>query len=362
MKIKEITMLNFRLYEYAQFRFSDKVNIIVGNNGQGKTTVLEAIALFALGKSMRAKYDKEMIKFEQINAQLRLNLSNGDRKENLAIIVTEKGKQISVNKIKKGSLSDLIGKFQMVMFTPDDLTIIKNGPDVRRKFLNQYMAQLSSDYIDELKQYKHLLLQRNLLLKQRLNNAISIWDESLSKIGAKIVYRRQQFIQQIQNLIQNRYFEISASQEILSIHYKASIQGLTIDDLANHLSDDLAKNLIKDKEKGYTSVGPHRDDLEISINNISASRFASQGQIRTAVLAMKIALIDHFYNINHNYPVLLLDDVLSELDIYRRQALISLIMKTQTIMTVATQQDHGEMMNTAERVLEVSHGIIKNIK
>lgn len=360
MKINELVLFNFRLFEYSLFQFNDGLNIITGANGQGKTSILEALALFALGKSVRAKQDIDLIRFGQTAAQLRINIKDNEHMEQLAIKITDKGKQIAINQIRKSNITDLIGKFHMVLFTPDDLEIIKGGPDERRKFMNQYLVQLSNDYIQELRTYQRLLNQRNLLLKQRQYNTIPTWDESLSKSGAKIIHERLFFSSQINLSASTRYQQLTNEDDYLEIKYRPSVQGQSQSDITNELAEGLKRNLAKDKEKGFTSIGPHRDDISINIAGKPASRFASQGQIRSAILAIKIALMDYFKGIIGEYPVMLLDDVFSELDEFRQSSLIDMIKNTQTIMTIAQLNSlKGNELDTS-RIFEVAHGIIKS--
>ena len=360
MKISELVLFNFRLFEYCQFSFVDGINVITGANGQGKTSVLEAIALFALGKSVRARQDGDVIQFGQPSAQLRIGIKGKNQINQLAVKITDKGKQIAVNHVRKGSIMDLIGKFQMVLFTPDDLDMIKGSPDGRRKFLNQYMAQIPGDLIQNVRTYQRLLIQRNLLLKQRQFSAVPTWDESLSEIGAKITYDRGIFVEKISDFAKRRYQQLATDEEVLDILYRPSVEGITLSDIAKQMAEGLMKNFAKDKEKGFTSIGPHRDELIFSIEDRPAARYASQGQIRSAVLAVKIALMDYFQTMTGEYPVLLLDDVLSELDAHRRSALMGMIQKTQTIMTVSDWRDVQGINGETGRIFEVAHGIIKN--
>lgn len=362
MKINELILYNFRIFEYTQLQFDDKINIITGENGQGKTSILEALALFALGKSVRAKQDQDLIRFGQTAAQLRLNLISKGNHEQLAVKITEKGKQIAVNQVRKNNITDLIGKFQMVLFTPDDLEIIKNGPDQRRKFINQHMVQLSGEYVKELRTYQRLLNQRNLLLKQRQYSAIPMWDERLSKSGAKITYDRKLFINKVSQLASVRYQQLAGEHEHLQMTYRSSSDGETFETISGELEERLRKNLIKDKEKGFTSVGPHRDDVSFEIDGRPAARFASQGQIRSAILAVKLSLMDHFKDKLGQFPVLLLDDVLSELDEKRQNSLLNMINQTQTMMTVSQPGIIQGNDWAVKRIFEVGHGIIKDVR
>ena len=357
MKITDLLLFNFRIFEYSQVEFSDGINVIAGANGQGKTSILEALSLFALGKSLRAKQDTDLIRFGQDAAQLRLNLHRS-QPEQLAIKIMQKGKQIAVNQVRKNSISELIGRFQMVLFTPDDLDMIKSGPEERRKFMNQYMVQLSGDYIQELRTYQRLLNQRNTLLKQRQYDTIPTWDESLSKSGARIVFERNLFIKKINQFATQRYHQLSGQGERLTLNYHSTVDGETMTDITNQLEEGLKRNLAKDKEKGYTSIGPHRDEMIINLEDRPAARFASQGQIRSAVLAIKFSIMDFFKDAIGEYPVLLLDDVLSELDERRQSALLDMIHHTQTIMTVSQSSGMQGKDWGVSRLFNVAHGII----
>lgn len=358
MKINNLILFNFRSYEYTQVEFGEQTNVIFGFNGQGKTSLLEAIALFALGKSMKSHQDKDMIRFGQEVAQLRLMIQTQGSVDQLAMKISAKGKQILINQVKKKSLTELIGKLRVILFTPDDLAMIKDGPETRRKFVNQYLAQISPDYIKNLREYNQLLNQRNQLLKQNQVSAIPTWDESLSRTGIKIIMARKEFLNRIQALAKERYYEIANAEDELTLTYKPAINAEQPDKLIHIMMEQLRNSLLKDLEKGYTSIGPHRDDINFEINQMSASRFASQGQIRTAVLATKFAILDYFYESIGDYPILLLDDVMSELDDRRRKALFALMKKTQTIMTTSNDRDLIELQTCS--LFEVAHGIIKN--
>ncbi len=360
MTITDLLLFNFRIFEYSQIQFDDGINVIAGAKWQGKTSILEALALFALGKSVRAKQDMDLIRFGQDAAQLRLNLLSKSQHEQLAIKVMQKGKQIAVNQVRKNSISDLIGKFQMVLFTPDDLEMVKGGPEERRRFMNQYMVQLSVNFIQELRTYQRLLNQRNILLKKHQYDAIPTWDESLSKSGAKIIFERGLFIRKINEFAIERYRQLSGQEEQLTLNYRPTVDGHSLSDITSQLEEGLKRNLAKDKEKGYTSIGPHRDDIVISIENRPAARFASQGQIRSAVLSMKFSIMDYFKNVIGEYPVLLLDDVLSELDERRQSALIDMVHQTQTIMTISQSSGMQGDEWGASRFFKVAHGIITN--
>lgn len=362
MMIRQLDMQNFRTYPYASICFTDRLNIIVGNNAEGKTSVLEALALFAYGRSLRAKQDKDTIRFSTSEARLRITLQRDEKQIEMAMKITEQGKQVTINRVPKKNLSEFLGHVYTVTFTPDDLQIIKEGPDVRRHFLTMSMAQYMPDLINHLHAYNQLLTQRNQLMKMRQLDTLDIWDQKMSVEGAHITFLRKKFIEQLSQFSAERYHNLThssvQSSEQLHIVYKASCNGHTVEEFTEKLYDALQRSIPTDLQRGFTTVGPHRDDLQILIGDRLAVRFASQGQQRTAVLSLKLALVDLIHSATGQYPVLLLDDVLSELDTVRQEHLFSLLDKTQTILTAAHIERLKDLAIPPSKVFRVSHGII----
>lgn len=326
MYIKNIKIKNFRNYEYQEVNFGDKINIFYGENAQGKTNILEAIFLCSFGKSFRTKKEKELIKKEEDFAKVQIEYQKKDREGKIDINLSDK-KQIRINDVKIKKLSELLGNINIVIFTPDDINILKNGPSARRRFLDMMIGQLRTNYVYNLNMYLKTLEQRNNYLKQRnINNEmLDIWDEKLADYGHKIYNYRFEFIERIKEQIGAIHNEIT--NEEISIIYKSDS-----DDVVEY-KKRLHKNREIDKIKGYTSVGIHRDDFKIMINGEDVSVFGSQGQNRTAVLSLKLAELKVIYNDIEEYPILLLDDFMSELDEKRVSNFLNKIKNIQVIIT-----------------------------
>ncbi len=361
MKIIRLDLMNFRRFEYSQIAFSSGLNIIVGNNASGKTTILESISMFALGRSLRTRFDKELIRFGQPEAQLRIKLqtihnSNSD----MAIRISGKGKQIAVNGVSKKHVSEILGHLYIVSFTPETLQLIKAGPEERRRFLNVAMAQCVQGYADVLRSYHHILQQRNHLLRMRQTESLSTWDEQLSELGARIISERQRFSRELAAGARTLYESLADSSDHLSIQYRTQCSGESSVAVQQSLASLLARHAQSDVMRGYTTVGPHRDDLQVLIDDHQAAKYASQGQIRTAALAMQLSLIAYIETHTGESPVILLDDVLSELDEHRQKQLLNFVDKTQAIITTAHQSSISWNQLQSVKVIRVDRGIISN--
>ena len=342
MYIKKLKIKNFRNYKEQEINFSDKLNIFYGENAQGKTNILESIFLSAFGKSFRTKKEKEMIKKGEDFTKVEVYYQKKDREGKIEVNLSDK-KQISINGVKIKKLSELLGNINIVIFTPDDINILKNGPAARRRFLDMMIGQLRTNYVYNLNMYLKTLEQRNNYLKQRnINNEmLDIWDEKLSDYGYKIYKYRKEFIEKIIEQIGDIHSEIT--DEKISITYKSDC--INIEEYKKHL----LRNREIDKIKGYTSVGIHRDDFKILINDEDVNVFGSQGQNRTAILSLKLAELKVIYNDIEEYPVLLLDDFMSELDEKRISNFLNKIKDIQVIITCT-------------RNIEIKNSISYNVK
>ena len=348
MYLKKIKIKNFRNYENQQIEFGEKLNIFYGQNAQGKTNMLEAIFVCAFGKSFRAKRDYELIKKDHDFAKIEIEFQKKDRDGKIKINLSNK-KQISVNEIKIKKLSELLGNINLVTFTPDDISIIKSGPSGRRRFLDMMIGQLRTNYIYNLNMYIKTLDQRNNYLKQNNINEdmLEIWDEKLSDYGEKVYKYRNEFIEKIKKEIIEIHKEIT--EEKINIIYKSDCNDI------NEYKKHLKKNRKIDKIKGYTSVGIHRDDFKILINGEEVNIYGSQGQNRTAILSLKLAELKVIYNDIEEYPILLLDDFMSELDELRRKNFLENIKDTQVIITCTKNIE-----NKNAKSFYVENGKIKN--
>ncbi len=332
MFIKNIKINNFRNYEKQEIEFGNKLNIFYGENAQGKTNILESIFLCSFGKSFRTSKEKEMIKKGKDYTKVVVEYQKKDRDGKIEINIANK-KIISVNGVKIKKLSELLGNINIVIFTPDDINILKNGPSARRRFLDMMIGQLRSSYVYNLNMYLKTLEQRNNYLKQRNinDNMLDIWDEKLTDYGFKIYNYRNEFIKKIKDEIGEIHSEIT--NEKINIIYKSDCKD--IEEFRKHL----LRNREIDKIKGYTSAGAHRDDFKIMINGEDVNVFGSQGQNRTAILSLKLAELKVIYNDIEEYPILLLDDFMSELDEKRISNFLNKIKNIQVIITCTRNID-----------------------
>lgn len=357
MNIERIDLQNFRTYSYTNLTFSPNLNILLGQNAVGKTTILEAISMFSYGRSVRAKQEKELIQFGQEQSQLRILFNQRGKHVDMAMKILQKGKQIKVNGVPKKNLSEFLGQLHVIVFSPDDLYMIKLGPEERRKFLNLNMGQFINGFVDQLRRYNQLLLQRNSLLRMRQLGPLSVWDEQLSEAGAVVLYARKLFVEIIAKRTTDIYEQLSSQRECLQMTYKTSTKGATEAEYRESLYRQLQQTATSDIEKGYTTVGPHRDDLTFHIDDRVAARFASQGQIRTIILAVKFALFDYIVEKTQELPVILLDDVFSELDVLRQEHLLTRLQGAQTILTT-TYWGNKKELGIPVKVFNIAHGIL----
>lgn len=331
MYITKIKLLNFRNYENQEILLDKNINIFYGDNAQGKTNIIESIFLCSIGKSFRTNKDKEMIKFDKNESSIYIEYKKIDREGNIKIELSDK-KNIYVNGIKIKKLSELLGKLNIVIFTPDDIQILKEGPQKRRKFLDIMISQLRPNYVHILNLYNKTLEQRNNYLKQikienKPEDMLEIWDEKLAEYGQKIFLYRNEFIEKIKEKIKKIHNDITFEKENIEIKYESNC--FDIEEYKKILKDRRKLDIIK----GFTTKGIHRDDFVIYINNEQVNIYGSQGQNRTVILSLKIAEMQVIYDEIGEYPILLLDDFMSELDKKRRKNFLENINNKQVIIT-----------------------------
>lgn len=331
MYLKEIKLTNFRNYKEQQIELDNNINIFFGENAQGKTNILEAVFLCAIGKSFRAKKEKELIKLEEKNAKIEISYEKEDRNGNIKIELNDK-KNIYFNGIKQGKLSDILGKINIVMFSPDDIEILKSGPAKRRRFLNIMISQLRPKYVYCLNMYLKTLEQRNNYLRQIANEnkseeLLEIWDEKLVEYGMQVYEYRNEFITKIKEKIGNIHNHITEEKEELKIKYISDCEN------KEKYKEELRKSRRADIERGYTSKGVHRDDIYFFINKKQVNIYGSQGQNRTVILSLKLTELEIIKDEIGEYPILLLDDFMSELDKKRRENFLKNISNTQILIT-----------------------------
>lgn len=332
MHIKEISLENFRNYEKQNIILNPDINIIYGNNAQGKTNIIEAIFLCSYGKSFRAKKDSDLIKFGKERAKVEVLYEKIDREGKITVNIDNK-KLFYINDINQKKISDIIGKINIVTFTPDDIEIIKDGPQRRRKFLDMMISSLKPNYIHLLNTYNKALEQRNNYLRQikienKSINMLDIWDETLSEYSYKIFEYRKYFIDKFSEKLEVFHNLITKSgKEEIKIKYISNGR-----DRESYL-ENLRKSRQVDIKRGFTATGIHRDDFMIYINNRPVAIFGSQGQQRTAVLTLKLCELQIVKDELNENPILLLDDFMSELDNQRRKSFLENIEGNQVIIT-----------------------------
>ena len=337
MWIKEIKINNFRNYNNEKIKLNKNINIFYGENAQGKTNIIEAIFLSSIGKSFRAKKDNEMIKLNEENAIVEIEYEKSDRDGKIKIEIGNK-KNIYLNGIKIKKLSELLGNLNIVIFTPDDINILKGGPQNRRRFLDIMISQLRPNYMHILNLYLKTIEQRNKYLRQikeehKDENLLEIWDEKLAEYAVKIYEYRKEFIEKIIKKINIIHKNITNGEEQIELEYITECN-----------NKEKYLQLLKERRKldiikGFTTKGIHRDDFVIYINKKEIKIFGSQGQNRTAMLSLKLAELQVIYDEIGEYPILLLDDFMSELDKTRRKNFLENIEGTQVIITGTEKLD-----------------------
>ena len=357
MIIKSLELSDFRNYDFLNLTFDKGTNILYGDNAQGKTNVLEAVFLSATTKSHKGSKDRDIIRFGHEEAHIRTYLE----KENLTYKVDmhlrgnkSKGIAIDGKKIKKAA--ELIGLLNVVFFAPEDLNIIKNGPSERRRFVDMELCQIDNFYLYNLNHYNKIVNQRNKLLKDihfnsDLQETLSIWDTQLISFGSKIIERRKLFIDQLNEMIVTIHKKLSGGKETLTIFYEPDVKPEDFEEICE-------KNRDRDIRLKQTTTGPHRDDFSFMIGDIDIRKFGSQGQQRTAALSLKLSEIELVKKISKDTPVLLLDDVLSELDSSRQNYLLSSIGDIHTIITCTGLDDFINNRFEINKIFKVTDGAV----
>ena len=365
MIIEELKAVNFRNYENVHLRFHPGLNIFIGNNAQGKTNLLEAIYLCAIGRSFRTNRDREMINVEKQQAyvQAKLKKKYGDVKIEVRLNTGSK-KDIKINQIYLTKMGELLGNLNVVLFSPEDLKIVKEGPSERRKFMDREISQIFTKYYYILGRYNKILRHRNKLLKNKRGKIpdLEVWNEQLAEAGAWITVYRRDFIKKINLLAKLMHRKVTRSAEILEIIYDADIKiekDDKIDRIKKNMLRELKNNVNIDMKRGLTTTGPHRDDMILKINGFDVRKYGSQGQQRTVVLSLKLAEIELIKGEVGEYPVLLLDDVMSELDLERQDCLISNLKNIQTFITT-TMMEHIKKIDQKNRIIfNISKGRVE---
>ena len=347
MYIKTLKIKDFRNYEVLDLEFDKKVNIIIGSNAQGKTNLLESIYISSLGRSFRTSKDTDMIRFgaERSIIDLVYNKDLGDMDINI-IINKDHKKTVKIDGVKIKKTSQLLDNVYIVIFSPDDLKIVKDEPEKRRKFIDKELCQIRPSYYNNLYNYKKVLLERNTYLKEMYIDPymMDIWDQQLADYGSKIMIQRNSFINEISDTSREIHKGITNNKEILSLKYDPNIEYNNNQTIQKSIFYKVLKDSFdNDMRMRTTTKGPHKDDIDFFIktddNKINVRNFGSQGQQRTAALSLKLAEIDIIKKETGEYPILLLDDVLSELDLERQEYLIKTLSFNQLFITTAEMQE-----------------------
>ena len=357
MYIESLELKNFRNYEELSIVLDPGTNILYGDNAQGKTNVLEAVYLCGTTKSHRGSKDKEMIRFEQDESHIRMMVKKDGVSHKIDMhLKKNKAKGIAIDGIPIRKAAELFGIVNLVAFSPEDLNIIKNGPSERRRFMDLELCQLNKVYLQELTSYNKVLNQRNKLLKDLyfrpdLKDTLMIWDSQLVSFGSKIIERRKVFVEQLNEIIYDIHKRLSGDKEELKIVYEPDVEIENFEAALRAAQD-------KDIKLKQTTVGPHRDDFSFYANGIDIRKFGSQGQQRTAALSLKLSEIELIKKITKDTPILLLDDVLSELDSNRQNFLLNGIGDIQTIITCTGLEEFVNNRVEMNKIFKVSNGVV----
>lgn len=355
MYIESVQLKNFRNYESLEINLDKETNILYGDNAQGKTNILESIYLCGTTKSHRGSKDKELIRFGEEEAHIRMMLKKNDLSYKIDMhLKKNKAKGVAINGLPIHKARELFGIINLVFFSPEDLNMIKNGPGERRKFIDMELCQLDSIYLTELASYNHIVNQRNKLLKDmymnpKLKDTLDIWDLQMIQYGQKIIEKRTAFVKELNEIVCDIHKNLTGGLEHLEVIYEPSTESqLFEENLKHHRERDLRLKM--------TSVGPHRDDLIFMTNGIDIRKYGSQGQQRTAALSLKLSEIYLVKRKIKDTPVLLLDDVLSELDSSRQNYLLESIHDIQTVVTCTGLDDFIDHQFQLNKVFKVVKG------
>ncbi len=369
MHIEHLALTDYRNYEKLDLSFSPEINVFIGENAQGKTNVMEAIYVLSMAKSHRTSNDRDLIRWEQEYGKIEGTIQRKYGALPLELVISKKGKKARVNHLEQNRLSNYIGQLNVVMFAPEDLNLVKGSPSVRRRFLDMEIGQISPVYLHDLLTFQKVLKQRNSILrdnrgKSNFNNVMfDIYTEQYIQVAVQIIRKRFYFMELLQKWAEPIHQGISRGMESLNVSYgtlKELDSGQTVEEMEGILEKKLTEMRSREIERGITLVGPHRDDLHFHVNGYDIQTFGSQGQQRTTALSLKLAEIELVKQEVGEAPILLLDDVLSELDDYRQSHLLNTIQgEVQTFVTTTNISgiDH-ETIRQAE-IFEVTAGTVQ---
>ena len=363
MIVESLKLQNYRNYEYLNMNFDEKINIIYGDNAQGKTNILESMYVCATSKSHRGSKDREIIRFDNDESHIKVNVKKNDMNYRIDMhLKKNKPKGIAVNGIPIKRAVELFGILNIVFFSPEDLNIIKNGPSERRRFIDMELSQLDKIYLDCLINYNKVVNQRNSLLKEYafsgredIISSLDIWDMQLVKYGNDVIKSREKFVKEINDLVKSIHTKLSGDREQLEIIYEPCVK-------EQDFESELVRVRDRDLKFKCTNIGPHKDDMSFLINGMDVRKYGSQGQQRTAALSLKLAEIELVKQIIHDTPVLFLDDVLSELDSRRQNFLLDSIGNIQTMITCTGLDEFINNRFSINKIFKVVNGTVSSME
>ncbi len=353
MYIKNLKLMKFRNYDDIHLNFNKRINLLIGKNGQGKTNILEGIYMLSFGKSFRTNKDKELIQFEKENTYIGGVFEKKEKMHMIELVIGKDSKKgVKINKISIEKIAQLLGNFNAVIFSPEDLKLVKEGPKERRKFIDREISQIVPKYYHYISNYNKILFQRNKLLKTYpINeNLVDVFDHELSKNGCYIYLYRKKFIDKIRILASTIHKNLTDDVEDLNIEYANQIHVTNKDtclEVQEKFLEALKKNRSVDMQSGNTKVGPHKDDIDIFVNGLDAKIYSSQGQQRTASISLKLSEIELIKEETGEDPVVLLDDIFSELDEKRQLLLVNHLNHLQIFITSA-EEGHKEIFENKD--------------
>ena len=367
MTVKSLSLNNFRNYTQQAFHFAEGINIFYGNNGQGKTNILEALFLCSIGRSFRTNREEEMIRSGEEGFEVSVSAEDAITESIRIQYNRRKQKAVQVNGLYIRKLGHLMGALPSVLFSPQNMLLLSAGPGERRKFIDIALCQLKPAYYFDLQQYNKIIMQKNVLLrenerKSKIDDILDVWNLSLSEYGAKIIKERIAFLKQIALYATERHYEIAGGAEKISLHYVSSIAGMeesSEQEIQSAFYKVLEDNKSRETERRASLFGPHRDDLDVKLNEAyDIKKYGSQGQKRTCVLALKLAEMEILKTATGNTPILLLDDVMSELDTERQNLLLDNIKEAQTFITCTDINKLKNVSNSRRSFFCIQNGSI----
>ncbi|MDO4667997.1 MAG: DNA replication/repair protein RecF [Streptococcus sp.] len=363
MWLQILKLNNFRNYKDIDLQFNSELNIFIGDNAQGKTNILEAIYFLALTRSHRTRSDKDFIRFSEQSLKVSGTIQKRTGNIPLDIELTPKGRITKINHLKQNKLSDYVGAMNVILFAPEDLQLIKGAPALRRKFIDIELGQMKPIYLSDLSNYNHVLKQRNTYLK---NNSqidetfLDVLDEQLIEFGSQVIHHRLDFLEQLELFSKEKHWNLSQKKEELAITYLSSFPLQEVDRIKETFHLALTKSRKRDLFKKNTGVGPHRDDIAFFINGMNVN-FGSQGQHRSVVLSLKLAEIQLIEKFTKETPILLLDDVMSELDNNRQLELLKTISQDIQTFITTTSLNHLKKLPKNMIVFKIKEGSVTEI-